>query len=82
MYCIFDDSDFGNNDSSYSIWANENCENSIAITENAEKDIQDTVTDPRLNYIYVEQPYLESPDTQKIAVSWEMVQKILLRCQL
>ena len=52
------------------IWANENCENSIAITENAEKDIQDTVTDPRLNYIYVEQPYLESPDTQKIAVSW------------
>ena len=46
------------------------CENSIAITENAEKDIQDTVTDPRLNYIYVEQPYLESPDTQKIAVSW------------
>ena len=38
------------------IWANENCENSIAITENAEKDIQDTVTDPRLNYIYVEQP--------------------------
>ena len=31
---------------------NENCENSIAITENAEKDIQDTVTDPRLNYIY------------------------------
>lgn len=36
------------------IWANENCENSIAITENAEKDIQDTVTDPRLNYIYVE----------------------------
>ena len=70
MYCIFDDSDFGNNDSSYSIWANENCENSIAITENAEKDIQDTVTDPRLNYIYVEQPYLESPDTQKIAVSW------------
>ena len=52
------------------IWANENCENSIAITENAEKDIQNTVTDPRLNYIYVEQPYLESPDTQKIAVSW------------
>ena len=52
------------------IWANENCENSIAITENAEKDIQDTVTDPRLNYIYVEQPYLESPNTQKIAVSW------------
>ena len=52
------------------IWANENCENSIVITENAEKDIQDTVTDPRLNYIYVEQPYLESPDTQKIAVSW------------
>ena len=52
------------------MWANENCENSIAITENAEKDIQDTVTDPRLNYIYVEQPYLESPDTQKIAVSW------------
>ncbi|MGF0147179.1 N-acetylmuramoyl-L-alanine amidase [Lachnospiraceae bacterium SGI.054] len=52
------------------IWANENCENSIAITENAEKDIQDTVTDPRLNYIYVEQPYLESPDMQKIAVSW------------
>ena len=52
------------------IWANDNCENSIAITENAEKDIQDTVTDPRLNYIYVEQPYLESPDTQKIAVSW------------
>ena len=52
------------------IWANENCENSIAITENAEKDIQDTVTDPRLNYIYVEQPYLDSPDTQKIAVSW------------
>ena len=23
-----------------------------------------------MNYIYVEQPYLESPDTQKIAVSW------------
>lgn len=40
-------------------------------TEMEEADIVQTETDgQRLNYLYIEQPYLETPETQKVVVSW------------
>lgn len=48
-------------------------DNSSAVeeTEVAETDAANTVkAENRLNYILVESPYLESPNTQNIVVSW------------
>ena len=48
-------------------------DNSSAVeeTEVAETDVANTVkAENRLNYILVESPYLESPNTQNIVVSW------------
>ena len=48
-------------------------DNSSAVeeTEVAERDAANTVkAENRLNYILVESPYLESPNTQNIVVSW------------
>ena len=45
------------------------------VDENAVDEITDEAdqaasTEQRLNYMYIDQPYLETPNTQKVVVSW------------
>ena len=40
------------------------------ITEGDLKESSEEISEQRLNYIYVESPYLETPGTQNIVVSW------------
>ena len=40
------------------------------VDENAVDEKQAAGTEQRLNYMYIDQPYLETPNTQKVVVSW------------
>lgn len=40
------------------------------VDENAVDEKQAADTEQRLNYMYIDQPYLETPNTQKVVVSW------------
>ena len=40
------------------------------VDENAVAEKQAAGTEQRLNYMYIDQPYLETPNTQKVVVSW------------
>ena len=40
------------------------------VGENAVDEKQAAGTEQRLNYMYIDQPYLETPNTQKVVVSW------------
>lgn len=38
--------------------------------DTGEDEKQAAGTEQRLNYMYIDQPYLETPNTQKVVVSW------------
>lgn len=40
------------------------------VDENAVDEKQAAGTEQRLNYMYIDQPYLETPNTQKVVASW------------
>ena len=40
------------------------------VDENAVDEKQAADTEQRLNYMYIDQPYLETPNTQKVVASW------------
>ena len=60
-------------------------ETEVENLQNNNDNLEVSEIEQRLNYVYVESPYLETPDTQRIVVSWgeenEDITQIILRMQ-
>lgn len=72
-----------NEQSEESSTTDEESENSEEITTSSEETFADSVIEKnkdRINYVFVESPYLESPGTERIAVSYGEGQKIFRIC--